>query len=409
MCRKCQMHFPFVTACRGAPQRPSMRMRTGMHNFLEKVYERVVPRWSDAIAGLPLWADRFASGCVTTVGTAERRRAAGLADTRRASDAEALTRRHGQPAVADGRSGERLCKGRHNVPAQPKTRERAAGGGAPRRAERRRARAGQPLPAHAPRRRALTREGLGAQARAADRDALDDLERLLELVFDYVSPVEVELRPSDAERSPRVWRRSCAAQGVVRGARDGRCPAVHVDGRPARPEAQLPAPRRSLRARVRRARHAWRSRSRTTRPANGSSSRCARDRRADRHADRRRPAWRAAVAGRLIELQGGELRRATAAPARRLRASSCRRRGERMTPFEPRVLVVDDDPLIREELESLLRRASRTTSSASPASPMRCSSSASASSRWRSSTCGSAAATASRSRARSASAGRTST
>jgi hypothetical protein len=30
--------------------------------------------------------------------------------------------------------------------------------------------------------------------------ALDDLERLLELLFDYVSPVDVEVRPSDAAR-----------------------------------------------------------------------------------------------------------------------------------------------------------------------------------------------------------------
>jgi hypothetical protein len=44
--------------------------------------------------------------------------------------------------------------------------------------------------------------------------ALDDLERLLELFFDYVSPVEVEVRPSDADRIAESLAAQLRAQGV---------------------------------------------------------------------------------------------------------------------------------------------------------------------------------------------------
>jgi hypothetical protein len=45
----------------------------------------------------------------------------------------------------------------------------------------------------------VARESLGAQADRLN-GALSDLESLLELVFDYVTPVEVELRPIAADR-----------------------------------------------------------------------------------------------------------------------------------------------------------------------------------------------------------------
>lgn len=55
--------------------------------------------------------------------------------------------------------------------------------------------------------------GLGAQGERL-QTTLDDLERLLELFFDYVSPVEVQVRPTDAERIAESLAAQLRAQGV---------------------------------------------------------------------------------------------------------------------------------------------------------------------------------------------------
>ena len=55
--------------------------------------------------------------------------------------------------------------------------------------------------------------GLGVQGERLET-ALDDLERLLELLFDYVSPVEVQVRPSDADRIAESLAAQLRAQGV---------------------------------------------------------------------------------------------------------------------------------------------------------------------------------------------------
>ena len=56
--------------------------------------------------------------------------------------------------------------------------------------------------------------GLGPQGERL-QNALDDLERLLELLFDYVSPVEVQVRPTDAERIAESLAAQLRAQGVA--------------------------------------------------------------------------------------------------------------------------------------------------------------------------------------------------
>jgi hypothetical protein len=75
----------------------------------------------------------------------------------------------------------------------------------------------------------LAREGLGAHA---DRltEALESIEHLLELVFDYVSPVEIELRPLGAAKVAE----SLAAQLRGHGVRleTGECPPLRVLGDP---------------------------------------------------------------------------------------------------------------------------------------------------------------------------------
>jgi hypothetical protein len=47
------------------------------------------------------------------------------------------------------------------------------------------------------------------------QSALNDLERLLELLFDYVSPVDVEVRPTDADRVAESLAAQLRAQGVT--------------------------------------------------------------------------------------------------------------------------------------------------------------------------------------------------
>lgn len=54
---------------------------------------------------------------------------------------------------------------------------------------------------------------LGVQGERLET-TLDDLERLLELFFDYVSPVEVQVRPSDADRIAESLAAQLRAQGV---------------------------------------------------------------------------------------------------------------------------------------------------------------------------------------------------
>lgn len=56
--------------------------------------------------------------------------------------------------------------------------------------------------------------GLGAHGERL-QNALDDLERLLELLFDYVSPVEVQIRPTAAERIVESFAAHLRAQGVA--------------------------------------------------------------------------------------------------------------------------------------------------------------------------------------------------
>jgi hypothetical protein len=57
---------------------------------------------------------------------------------------------------------------------------------------------------------------------------LDDLERLLELLFDYVSPVEIEIRPTDAGRIAESLAAQLRAQGLADVALDGAASGVHV-------------------------------------------------------------------------------------------------------------------------------------------------------------------------------------
>lgn len=58
-----------------------------------------------------------------------------------------------------------------------------------------------------------SKASLGVQGERLET-ALDDLERLLELFFDYVSPVEVQVRPSDTERIAESLAAQLRAQGV---------------------------------------------------------------------------------------------------------------------------------------------------------------------------------------------------
>ena len=71
---------------------------------------------------------------------------------------------------------------------------------------------------------------------------LTDLERLLELLFDYVSPVDVQVRPTDAERVAESLAAQLRGQGgeVAVAA----VPAVRVLADPARARPQLPVARR---------------------------------------------------------------------------------------------------------------------------------------------------------------------
>jgi len=78
-------------------------------------------------------------------------------------------------------------------------------------------------------------------ARAASADAgapgerlqatLDELERLLELFFDYVSPVEVQVRPTDAARIADSLAAQLRGHGAVVTVEPGPAPLVLADPR----------------------------------------------------------------------------------------------------------------------------------------------------------------------------------
>jgi hypothetical protein len=77
----------------------------------------------------------------------------------------------------------------------------------------------------------LAREGLGGHA---DRltEALESIERLLELVFDYVSPVEVDLRPIGAAKVLESLASQVRSHRGAAGVSLGECPALRVVGDP---------------------------------------------------------------------------------------------------------------------------------------------------------------------------------
>jgi len=158
----------------------------------------------------------------------------------------------------------------------------------------------------------LAREGLGAQAERLTV-ALDDLEGLLELLFDYVSPVDLEVRPLNcgrvAESLQAHIRTHASGEFSV-----GVCPAVDVMADPRALSRGFhllgKARARELRGASRIAIEVTHDRSAgraellmsaqsgadTAVQGNGSAGRMAEE----------NLAWE--VAARLIELQGGELR-----------------------------------------------------------------------------------------------------
>jgi len=71
----------------------------------------------------------------------------------------------------------------------------------------------------------VAREGLGPYA---DRmtDSLQDLERLLQLVFDYISPVSVDVRPVDAARVVETLAAHVRAHAVT--VQTSACPPLEV-------------------------------------------------------------------------------------------------------------------------------------------------------------------------------------
>jgi ABC-type transporter Mla subunit MlaD len=145
------------------------------------------------------------------------------------------------------------------------------------------------------------------------QSTLDDLERLLELLFDYVSPVEVDLRPTDADRIAESLAAQLRAQGLaevtlgsplgVRVLADPRllsrafsllaqaCGRECDGGQPVAVEAVHDAAADRVEFRVRPAAEI---------PAAATAQ----------------SSMAEAVAGRLIELQGGELRARPRAGAR---------------------------------------------------------------------------------------------
>jgi hypothetical protein len=68
--------------------------------------------------------------------------------------------------------------------------------------------------------------GLGVQGERL-QGALDDLERLLELLFDYVTPVELEVKPIEASRLAESLAAQLRGQGVAEVG-SGAVPAILV-------------------------------------------------------------------------------------------------------------------------------------------------------------------------------------
>ena len=146
-----------------------------------------------------------------------------------------------------------------------------------------------------------TKAGLGVHGERL-QTALDDLEQLLDLLFDYVSPVDVQVRPLDADRVAESLAAQLRAQGVESVARA------------AAPGLQVLADSRVLTRSFLLLAQAWNG-------ARDGAEPVAIEVLHDGAADDRvhflvqenasavmRPAGlAAAVAGRLIELQGGEL------------------------------------------------------------------------------------------------------
>jgi hypothetical protein len=134
--------------------------------------------------------------------------------------------------------------------------------------------------------------------------ALNDLERLLELLFDYVSPVEVEVRPTSAQRIAESLAAQLQSQGVAE-VTYGLAPGLQVlaDARVMSRSVLLLAPAcaraceggGSVRIEINhdaagdRVQFSVQSAAATAAPATAQHE------------------LAAAVAGRLIELQGGEL------------------------------------------------------------------------------------------------------
>jgi len=150
----------------------------------------------------------------------------------------------------------------------------------------------------------MAREALGPYAERLN-GAVQDLEDLLELVFDYVSPVELDLRPMDSARVLESLAAQMRGYGAVEVAPEG-CPRATLlaDGRALSRSFQLIG--RAL----------WRELGRAAHISVAAGSADGRDQAHFHLASRStRPvapaadgdlAW--AVAGRLIELHGGELR-----------------------------------------------------------------------------------------------------
>jgi hypothetical protein len=148
----------------------------------------------------------------------------------------------------------------------------------------------------------VAREGLGPHADRLN-GALGDLERVLELVFDYVSPVEVELRPTAAAR---------VAESLAGQVRDFSNDAVSVRGDgDVRVMADARLLRRAFQLLARGLAREWQLAGPTAIvvSSDATSDRCELSVRCA-VADGSRPTdgnLALAVAGRLIDLLGGEI------------------------------------------------------------------------------------------------------
>lgn len=159
----------------------------------------------------------------------------------------------------------------------------------------------------------LTRDGLGPHAERLT-GAVENVERLLELLFDYVSPVEVELRSLGASKVVESLTAQIRAHAPCDVAAPD-CPPVYViaDGRLLRRSFQLLG-RAFARDLERASRVALEVVHDSERTEFGVYVEVAEPNQSAADAN-----LALAVAARLIDLNGGELRHATTAAA-----SSCR-------------------------------------------------------------------------------------